>query len=107
VGDDPRFVLGGQVLEEKLVGELMGMPWESVGQLGYDNVIGRYWTTAADNMGTGVFYMTGSLDPETGRGTFEGSSSTCRVPAAGRSRSWGWSRSARDDSRADSAESSC
>ena len=70
------MILGGRVLEEKLVGELMEMPYESIGQLGYDRVLGRHWTTSADNMGTGVFYMTGAIDAAAGTGTFEGMASS-------------------------------
>jgi len=75
------MTLGGRVLEEKVTASVMGMPMEGVGQTGYDNVTGQYWATWTDNMSTGITVLTGSIDPETGAGVFEGMTSE---PMAGK-----------------------
>jgi hypothetical protein len=76
-----EMLLGGRYLQEKYTGTFMGMPFEGVGLLGYDNVGKQYVTTWIDNMSTGI--MTGhgtcskagwemtseSLDPVTGKPT--------------------------------------
>jgi len=74
-----EMLLGGRYLEEKYTGTFMGMPFEGVGLLGYDNVGKRYVTTWIDNMSTGVMVGYGtcskdgwemtseSLDPVTGK----------------------------------------
>ncbi len=74
-----EMVLGGRYLHETYSGSVMGMPFEGVGLLGYDNVGKQYVSTWVDNMSTGL--MTGhgtcskdgwamtseSLDPVTGK----------------------------------------
>lgn len=67
-----EMILGGRVLKEVLVTEFMGMPFHGVGHTGYDNVTGQYWSTWFDNLSTGVFTMTGTIDEATYEGTLVG-----------------------------------
>ena len=74
-----KFLLGGRYLEETYTGSFMGMPFEGIGTMGYDNVGKQYVSTWIDNMSTGImtshgqcstagWEMTGeSLDPMTGK----------------------------------------
>jgi len=57
--------LGGRVLVERVATEMMGQTFEGVGQTGYNNVTGEYWSTWADNMSTGLISMTGEVEGET------------------------------------------
>jgi hypothetical protein len=66
------MLLGGRVLEEKVSSEVMGQPFEGIGQTGYDNVTGEYWSTWFDNMSTGLMTLHGTWDEATDTGTFEG-----------------------------------
>jgi hypothetical protein len=53
---------GGRYVEGQYKGEMMGMPFEGRGLMGYDNVSGRFQTTWADNMGTMIMFMEGRHD---------------------------------------------
>lgn len=54
--------LGGRVLAEKVLSEMMGQPFEGHGMTGYDNVKQEFWSTWNDNMTTGVMLSTGQCD---------------------------------------------
>ena len=53
--------LGGRFVEGMYRGEMMGMPFEGRGLMGYDNVSGQFQSTWADNMGTTIMLMTGQV----------------------------------------------
>ncbi len=57
-----EFLLGGRFLQEKFSGTFMGMPFEGIGVLGYDNVKKEYVGTWVDNMGTGIMTSHGTCD---------------------------------------------
>jgi hypothetical protein len=57
-----EFLLGGRFLEEKYTGTFMGMPFEGIGILGYDNVKKQYVGTWIDNMSTGIMTSHGTCD---------------------------------------------
>lgn len=61
-----EMILGGRVLQEQVLGEVQGFPFESLGQLGYDNVTGRWWSTWMDTLSTAVVVTTGTRDPRAG-----------------------------------------
>ena len=63
---DGRFVQG------QYRGDMMGMPFEGVGLMGYDNTSQRFQATWIDNMGTTIMYMTGQYDPATKALTYTG-----------------------------------
>lgn len=56
------MILGGRYLVEKYSGTMMNMPFEGMGIFGYDNVEQQYVSTWVDNMGTGIFSMSGNTD---------------------------------------------
>lgn len=62
---ETRWIMGGRHLEQKFTGSFMGMPYEGTGFTGYDNVKKQYWSTWMDNMSTGFFVTTGSVDGNT------------------------------------------
>lgn len=75
-----ELVLGGRFLAQKVTGEVMGMPFEGLSYMGYDNVLKEYVSTWIDNMGTGIMNARGTKksdgtiemvaeypDPATGR----------------------------------------
>jgi hypothetical protein len=64
------MLLGGRVLRERVESTMMGEPFQGLGLTGYDNVTGKYWSTWADNMGTGMMVSEGSYDPATHTMTF-------------------------------------
>jgi len=64
--------LGGRVLREEWSGQVMGMAFQGVGRVGYDNVTERYWTTWTDNLSTGLFTGYGHWDPERNGLVFDG-----------------------------------
>lgn len=58
-------MLGGRFVEGKYTGDMMGMPFEGIAVMGYDNLSGKYQTSWIDNMGTMMMFMTGQKDPST------------------------------------------
>jgi len=57
-----EMILGGRYLQSVWTGEMMGMPFEGHGLLGYDNFRKEYLMTWVDNMGTAVSTANGSAD---------------------------------------------
>jgi hypothetical protein len=66
------MIFDGRVLEERVLGEVMGTPFQGLGHTGYDNVTGQWWSTWMDNLGTGVMLMKGTVDEATHTATWEG-----------------------------------
>lgn len=74
-----EMILGGRYLEEKYTGTFMGMAFEGLGVMGYDNLKKQYVGSWIDNMGTGIMDMHGTcssgswtmigegMDPATGK----------------------------------------
>ena len=74
--------LGGRVMVDRWQGMMMGMPFEGLGQTGYDNANGKWWSTWSDNFSTGVMTGVGDCDADHTRGcTF---SSTFIDPLTGK-----------------------
>ena len=61
-----EMVLGGRFLVEHVKGTSMGMPFEGMGSLGYDNTTGTVTSTWIDNFGTVTTVMKGTY-PEPGK----------------------------------------
>lgn len=57
-----KMVLGGRYQQSVTNGSMMGMPFEGISTLAYDNFKKMYYTTWIDNMGTGLMYMSGTSD---------------------------------------------
>jgi len=60
------MILGERYQQSIHKGNMMGMPFEGIGILGYDNARNIFFSTWIDNMGTGIMYSEGKLDREQG-----------------------------------------
>jgi len=69
-----KTVLGGRYQESTITGNMMGMPFEGRGTMGFDNAKKEFVSTWADNMGTGIMMTTGKWDDATKSITFTGKS---------------------------------
>ncbi len=58
------MVLGGRVMEERVVSSMFGMPYEGIARNGFDNVTGELWATWTDSMSTSLTVMHGTLDDD-------------------------------------------
>lgn len=67
-----EVMLGGRVVAEHFTGDMMGMPFEGHGMMGYDNASKRYWSTWNDNMSTGVLVSYGKWDDKEKGVVFDG-----------------------------------
>ncbi len=56
---DAKMVLGGRYLQEQFVGTAMGMPFDGLGMLGYDNTTGVVTALWWDSMSTMTGVLTG------------------------------------------------
>ncbi|MBU0508644.1 DUF1579 domain-containing protein [bacterium] len=59
-----EFVFGGRFLKSDYSGDIMGMPFQGVGYLGYDNFRQQYWMTWFDNMTTALFTAYGAASAD-------------------------------------------
>ena len=66
------LTFGGRYLHTDYKGDYHGQPFEGFGQMGYDNVTGKYWSTWTDSMSTGIFVETGDYDAATKTYTMNG-----------------------------------
>lgn len=76
-----EMILGGRYMVSRYKGQMMGMPFEGISTMGYDNATKKYVSSWVDNMGTGMMYMEGKwredikgieftgngVDPQTGK----------------------------------------
>jgi hypothetical protein len=76
-----KTVLGGRYQESVHNSNMMGMPFEGHGTLGYDNAKKVIESSWIDNFGTGVMKMTGAWDAATKSVTLKG---TCVDPSSGK-----------------------
>jgi hypothetical protein len=65
-------LFGGRYVEGLYRGEMMGMPFEGRGLMGYDNLAGQFQSTWVDNMGTTIMLMTGQYDAAAKTLTYKG-----------------------------------
>jgi len=76
-----KMSLGGRYQLSTYTGNMMGMPFEGMSTVGYDNYEKKFISTWIDNMGTGVMKMEGTWDAATKTISFSG---TMVNPANGR-----------------------
>lgn len=57
-----RMIMGGHYQQSDYKGNMMGMPFEGMGIVGYDNAKKKFISTWFDNMGTGIMTMEGDWD---------------------------------------------
>lgn len=60
-----KMILGGRYCESRYTANMMGMPFEGIGTLAYDNQRKVFIDTWIDNMGTGITIMEGTWDDAT------------------------------------------
>lgn len=60
-----RMVMGGRYQVSDFKGEFMGMPFEGMSTLAFDNAKKVFISTWIDNMGTGLMVMQGTWDDKT------------------------------------------
>lgn len=66
------MILGGRYQSGKNTGNMMGMPFEGMSTVGYDNASKQFISTWIDNMGTGMMIMKGPWDESTKTMTLSG-----------------------------------
>jgi hypothetical protein len=69
-----KMILGGRYQQSVHKGTMMGMPFEGMSLLGYDNAKKIYISSWIDNMGTGIMQMEGTWDDATKSINFKGKS---------------------------------
>lgn len=69
-----KMIFGGRYQQSTLKGNIMGMKFEGMGLLGFDNEKKEFISIWVDNMGTGVLQTTGKWDDATKSITFIGKS---------------------------------
>lgn len=66
------MILGGRYQSSKNTSNMMGMPFEGMSTVGYDNAAKQFISTWIDNMGTGMMIMKGPWDEATKTMTLSG-----------------------------------
>ncbi len=69
---EQKMILDGRVLEQRIQSDMMGMPFDGLGHMGYDNTTGEYWSSWMDSMSTGCFMSRGTYDEAAGAITLHG-----------------------------------
>jgi hypothetical protein len=59
------MILGGRYQSSKHTGKMMGMPFEGMSLMGYDNALKKFVSSWVDNWSTGILMMSGSWDATT------------------------------------------
>lgn len=57
-----KWIMGGRYLQTEAKGDMMGMPFEGMGLMGYDTMKGSYQGLWLDNMTTGMMTSTAQYD---------------------------------------------
>jgi hypothetical protein len=68
-----EMILGGRYQKSTHRGHMMGMPFEGISLLAYDNATEQFYTIWIDNVGTGMMMSRGKLNYETNTAEVEGS----------------------------------
>jgi len=63
-------MFGGRHIRMEFEGEAMGEPFNGLGLTGYDNTLGRYYSSWIDSMGTGIMLAYGEYDAASTTYTF-------------------------------------
>jgi len=75
-----KMIMGGRYQQSNTSGNMMGMPFEGMGTLAYDNTKKVLVSTWIDNMGTGIMKLEGPWDEATKTATMSG---RCTDPVRG------------------------
>jgi hypothetical protein len=79
-----KWVLGKRYIQETHKGELMGMPYEGLGMIGYDNAKNLYVGSWYSNMSTEVLTYKGARDPSGKKFTYYGEMDEPMIKVFGR-----------------------
>lgn len=60
---EQKWVLGGRFIQQEMKGEMMGMPFNGMGLMGYDNFNKKYTFVWVDNSSTQMSTSEGTIDP--------------------------------------------
>ena len=60
-----KSIYGGLYQQTNHSGDMMGMPFEGMSLMGYDNLKKEFFSTWIDNMGSGIYVSTGAWDAAT------------------------------------------
>lgn len=77
-----EMILGDRYIVAHYYGEMMGMPFEGISTMGFDNATKKYASTWVDNMSTGIMYMDGKWRDDINGIEFKGNGID---PASGKS----------------------
>lgn len=66
------MILGGRFLEMTQMGDMMGMSYQAISTMGFNNTDKNFNLTTITNMGTGTLYVTGPHDPLTNTAELRG-----------------------------------
>ncbi len=72
VQSEHNMLLGGRFLEMKQTGNMMGMDYQAITILGYNNTDKKVTLTTITNMGTGTLFLVGDWDENTKYATLFG-----------------------------------
>ncbi|QEE50065.1 DUF1579 domain-containing protein [Flavobacterium alkalisoli] len=72
-GCEIEMILGGRYQKSTYSGDMMGMPFEGIATLAFDNASNEFTSTWIDNMGTGMMVLKGTYNGNTRTTTLEGS----------------------------------
>lgn len=72
-GCEVEMILGGRYQKSTYSGDMMGMPFEGVSTVAYDNTTNEFTSTWIDNMGTGMMVLKGTYNGNTRTTTLTGS----------------------------------
>lgn len=67
-----KMILNGMYQQSTHTGEMMGMPFNGISTVAYDNHEKQFVTTWIDNMGSGIMVLKGPWDPATKTMTLKG-----------------------------------
>ncbi|HMK25142.1 MAG TPA: DUF1579 domain-containing protein [Chitinophagaceae bacterium] len=59
---ETKVIYGGLYVQSTHTGTMMGMPFEGMSVMGYDNMKKEFFSTWIDNMGSGIMVSTGQWD---------------------------------------------
>lgn len=62
--DEAHWVLDGRYLYSEFKADMMGMPFEGISYMGYDNIKGQLQSIWMDSMSTGIWMDTGSMSDD-------------------------------------------
>ena len=67
-----KMILDGRYQQSTYTGNMMGMPFEGISTVAYDNATNEYVSTWIDNMGTGMMVLRGTFNGNTRTTTLNG-----------------------------------